>query len=803
MKKSLLTITLLVAAIVCFTTFVPSTGAALAEDGNYEITSPALDNYLFLDNPSLVAVSGNSVAVYDKGLNKVMVAGDVVAEYDLAFLGAEKVVSIAFANDNVFVFSDRARLYNLTANSGVNMQYDATSMTGDGAKLYFYNGMRTVYTYDGVSFAAYTDSASLIFYSTAFTVSGDNAYFAKENVIYKLPLTASSSATALIEHSADSLLPAADGIVAINADGVTAISAEGIGSDTNTLATAFPDASDVSFVAADGNSIAVLSFADKAVYRYGYDLTLSDTYGCSGKKVGWFNNPQKVVRIDSGYAIWDKGNRRVELLQNGVASYVNYANDYDTFTATAKRGIFCDGKNLTFFPLTETVFTPTSAATTYDIGAICATENKVFVYDKISGTIYYADFTVENPTFKPFCVSYNAITDMCATGGDNPVIYAHTGTSISVFSVLGKSNASIQLNGEISGFDVDAVGNIYTIKNDDGASFVTKYTRTLAGFTAETPVPLIGNFAIEGATSLALNLDGQDDVALTLDSTKNLLIELSLDFVRTEEYVAPDEIQPTLYNGEISFAKSKGTVIYKYNDNCNLVSGVAATGDIVAVLDGHCSEDVLFVLTANGDYGYVAKSDTIAATPLTASGTVIALFDSVNLYKLPSTDTAATSFDKSQVFTLVNDCADFGDGIAWYKVSYQAGGNTYYGYLMKTRVMSHTVVPVIEEPVYAKAKAVRLGATVNIYAMADEASAVLKSVTDGTKLKLLADYDSNSKFTYVEYDGATGYVLTAELQLTKGLTGGQIAAIVLASVTLLITCVYLIISHRNKKLSSK
>ncbi len=87
--------------------------------------------------------------------------------------------------------------------------------------------------------------------------------------------------------------------------------------------------------------------------------------------------------------------------------------------------------------------------------------------------------------------------------------------------------------------------------------------------------------------------------------------------------------------------------------------------------------------------------------------------------------------------------------------------------------------------------------------MPDDTSRVLFDVPDGAKLKLLEDYDASAKFTLVEYNGQQGYILTSALKIDKGLTGGQIAAIVLASATVLITALYFVISRRNKKLSNK
>ena len=108
-----------------------------------------------------------------------------------------------------------------------------------------------------------------------------------------------------------------------------------------------------------------------------------------------------------------------------------------------------------------------------------------------------------------------------------------------------------------------------------------------------------------------------------------------------------------------------------------------------------------------------------------------------------------------------------------------------------------------KKDVYAKAKAQRVGTTVDVYAMPDDTSRVLFDVPDGAKLKLLEDYDTSAKFTLVEYNGQQGYIRTYALKIDKGLTGGQIAAIVLASATVLITALYFVISRRNKKLSNK
>ena len=136
-----------------------------------------------------------------------------------------------------------------------------------------------------------------------------------------------------------------------------------------------------------------------------------------------------------------------------------------------------------------------SVKTDFDIGAMCVNNERLYVYDKLTGGVYYGEYYHYQPesitagepfkaadfVFNPLFVSYNRIYDMKVAGGDNPVIYANTGSKIEMFSSIGKLNLSIDLGGNFSCFDVDAVGNVYAVSNSATSSYITKYTRGAGG----------------------------------------------------------------------------------------------------------------------------------------------------------------------------------------------------------------------------------------------------------------------------------------------------------------------------------
>lgn len=502
MKKSIYSLLLLVAALTVTLIYAPSNGTAFADDGNYSVVSPDLKSYMYLDTPEMVAICGETVAVYDSGLNKIFVSGTSAKEYDVDFLDDnESIVDMVCAGD-VYILTNRTRLYDLTVGQFVNLKgYDVTMMTADNGKLYLYNGLRTAYLLDGENITPFPDEERLIMGATSFAVVDDIAYFYKEGKIYRLPLALNSSATVFAEITANKILPFIGSVIAVTDTGLTIIYTDSRENMTYTFSEAFPNVNDIKYIAADRTNIAVLSESDRAAFRYSNTFNFIESYGCASNAIGWYNNPTKITALgDNGVAVWDKGNSRL----NRYSQSQNF-HEYMNYTAMPFTGFACDDY-YTFYTDGSTIYMSDTNAdkvesfqsvkTDFDISAMCVNNERLYVYDKLTGGVYYGEYYHYQPesitagepfkaadfVFKPLFVSYNRIYDMKAAGGDNPVIYANTGSKIEMFSSIGKLNLSIDLGGNFSCFDVDAVGNVYAVSNSATSSYITKYTRGAGGF---------------------------------------------------------------------------------------------------------------------------------------------------------------------------------------------------------------------------------------------------------------------------------------------------------------------------------
>lgn len=93
----------------------------------------------------------------------------------------------------------------------------------------------------------------------------------------------------------------------------------------------------------------------------------------------------------------------------------------------------------------------------------------------------------------------------------------------------------------------------------------------------------------------------------------------------------PDEIS----SETVSYAYSKGTLVYSSINNFLDISDVVPAGDVMAILDA--KDNMLFVMTKNKKFGYTLNSDAflIRKEPSALSGRVVALFDNVSVYDYP------------------------------------------------------------------------------------------------------------------------------------------------------------------------
>lgn len=773
-----------------------------SEGTNFEVVFPDVANYLYLKDPALVAVDGDAVAVYDAASSTIYTAGSTHEEYDVSSLLSddEKPVSLWFSGGKIRFLTNLAAIYRQDNGSFVkitNPPEDFKCAYACDNVTYFYYGTGRFYAYDDENFVLFSDASKKIIDSSLFAVSDNIAYFYKEGVVYKLNLDEDTPSSSVLAENveADKMVASENRLFALKDDILTVID---VGTGEKTLSS-FENAKDI---ASDGAKLAVLPASDNAVYTYdAKDLSFIDTYGCASKKDFWFDRPENITVTNGTISVWDKNNGRIQRISPdagqpekiAIPENAACATSYDDNYACFSEGIL--SVKTSSDPRFKDYFVK------YDVTAMSLCDDSLYVYDAATNAVYVSGIKSE-PDFSMFSYVGADVKKIVAVGNENKTVYASDGNNVFVLSSSGTVE-TLKPDGYIVSFDVDAQGNVIVLLRNGGDFVLTGYDRNFNGFVLSDSLILKGDFEVVNLVDVAL--DTINGTAYLIDGSKNVLIKTdSANFVKTG-FSPSDPVGNLSVNPEkIFFVKSKGTVVYKYADDFIDVLETPSAGVVLAVL--HETEDAYYVLTENGATGYVSKTDNhvVSARENSLNGSVTALWDNVNVYDFPSKNAPKITVGQKQILGLVSDCADFNSGGKWLKVSYSAGGETVFGYVYKTSVMTY-VAPREEtaEPVYAKAKSSRVGVTVPVYAMADASSAVAFEVADGTKLKLLEDYDADRTFTRVEYNGKTGYVLTSALLFDKGLTGGQIAAIVLSSVTAIITVLYLILARRNKKISNK
>ncbi len=221
------------------------------------------------------------------------------------------------------------------------------------------------------------------------------------------------------------------------------------------------------------------------------------------------------------------------------------------------------------------------------------------------------------------------------------------------------------------------------------------------------------------------------------------------------------------------------------------------------------SGEYFYIVKEDGTKGYI-KSDA-SFTTLSAN-TDVKSFDiglyaqglhaSTNIYKYPYNGaevlTTVTIYDE---LVVIDNVAEK-DGVqvwGYYKVSYVKDGEIITGYVEDTDVSPYTQLsaPTILKTV--KISSGSIGSLVYLYALPSEESIHVAELTDGVEIDLAEEYNKNSTWTKVVYDGTYAYVLTSQIS-PKGLTGVQITLIVISVIVVVASIVMLVIMKKKRKI---
>lgn len=137
----------------------------------------------------------------------------------------------------------------------------------------------------------------------------------------------------------------------------------------------------------------------------------------------------------------------------------------------------------------------------------------------------------------------------------------------------------------------------------------------------------------------------------------------------------------------------------------------------------------------------------------------------------------------------------------WYKITYH---DNKVGYVKAQELAPITPTTPPQNIEFLKTKCNKLGEKIIMYKEPNENSEIIfDNIDDGVDVQTFSNFDKNSEFTKVLYNGKVGYIKTINLQ-TSGLTPNQIIAIsVTCSIAglfvIIIVILYFIKKNKSKK----
>ncbi|MEG1985852.1 MAG: hypothetical protein RR033_02010 [Clostridia bacterium] len=835
MKKFCLPFMIIALAI----TLALSGGVACATetDEGYTLITPNANNYLYLLSPEIIAIYGNQIVVYDRSDNSINLAGTVSKKINLTFKEADEFVTdMALNGNNLYVLTCYSTLLRYDINLGVltNQTISDTiqSIDIDNNFLYLYDGLRTIISYDYTTSAhtSATDIKNKIVGTKDIVIYNNTAYCLKwSGEIYSFNLLDKTSTLLYDGHKLATLSIIFDGanpqllcsdlneksyLHKINIDGSYILG--------ESIVNVFESNAHLKAVTSDGTNIAVLDGEDKAVLKLTTSYAVIDIYGCSSARQGWFNNPTAILpaNLDNsrGQLVLDSGNARVVHLKynsNGDIEstfHIPYNQaintkllgfgNYQVYIAD-ESNIYYHGNDLT---------KAFKVSTNYKIKDMAVNDFSIYVLDDKTDTIFKSDMANKG-SFSMLALAPDAISIKVADNINSPV-YVMTSKGISVLTSVGKLAAEINFEAEglqnVTDFNIDYVGNIMISSKQNNKITLSYFSRSLSTFTkvstfsysnAQYQIDEISAFCInnmhDGINSFALS--SNKNMLIRFDNTKNFNTINKMNFKPSSAVNLQSIVSPS----ESSFYTVSNCLLYTYNNNFNIVENCLINGAKVVGFAPFSSQNMMYVMTDDNKFGYIETAKTTPINSSTTSPTTIrALHDTVNAYSFPSAFANSVTLDKSTIMTITDNAANFNNGYAWYKVNYTENEQVKTAYVMRTRVVEFLPTSEVDKPKFIKVKSSRIGAKVNVYSLADEQSAIITTLTDGTKVQVLSPSNAESLYTLIKVGDTVGYILTSDIFESNGLTSGQIVAILLAGFTIVITTLYFIISKRNRRQSN-
>lgn len=827
MKKLFLPTVLFVFLIII--SFSGLTASAESADNNFDLLLPSPTNYLNLTKPEVVAIEYGLIAVYDRADNSVNLAGKISKKIKLTLeSNDEYVTQMVIHNSNLYILTCYSAFYNYNLNeSTLTQKYIDTTISSifiNDKKLYIYDGLFSIIeiNLNNNDSTKITDSKKRLMHTITITVLDSTVYaLTRYGDIVKFDLITAVSTVLIGETKYNHLCLLNNKLIAFDNTFLYVLDFNGQIISSDYISTIFPETINLKNIATDNENIVILEPESCTVKCFDKNFEFVDIYGDSSNYVGWFNNPSEIISPTANTLfVWDKGNHRItkhtyddsNLTTPLILPYSNTLNP-SSFAVNGESVYLSSGNKIIYSD--KNLLNPTTVLTGYDISYITISNNTLYLVDKNTNAIYYSDILekpLTNDSFKFFCnIPYDTVK-IKAVEGNNTYIYAMTNSGIYLY---GKHKVELpyinfdefQINNPCD-FNVDYVGNIYlscqSNKND-----IIKFKRTLNTFEKIEEIKLNNNnFFINQVSSFAFNINDASCNIFALCSDKNMLIKLnynaSLNYVSKPLFNVnmPFDLKNVKSPNQVGFATiNNTTLVYKYDNIFNIDIDSIQKSTKVIVFNQYENSNLSFIMTETNNFGYVDKNN-ITTSLVESNNNIItarALHDTVNVYAFPNAiDSQFDIVDKNTIFTIIDNANDFNNNLWWSKVSYKVDEEEYLGYVLRTRIIEYKNLNINEKPKFAKVKSSRIGAKVNLYALEDSKSAIITTLTDGAKVKLLETFDTTKNYILVEYNDKIGYINTSELTLDKGLTNGQVLTIIIACIVLTSSALYVFISRRNK-----
>lgn len=565
----------------------------------------------------------------------------------------------------------------------------------------------------------------------------------------------------------------------------------------------------------DGNIVTTATTDDKdttdngKVYIFDKSGKEISQIASKGNDLYRFDSPQSVFIDGKFIYIADTNNDRI------IKRNINNNDDRNAIAVNEKPtkvvavnekiyyissgNLYCSTNNKT------AIATNTKSIAAYGDRLLVLSDNKVFAYD-------------ENQKLTEFIKNISITADELTSAYQTNFLYLinkQTGQIVKYNLETLTASAPQETIPQCDNYNIDFRGNLFVEK--DG--IITKFAQENSKFTQ------ISQFSIKGVATnskISVAIDSINGVYYFVHTNDHLLFEIvdknnKLGVFGTKNILPP----PT----EFEIVKAGKTIkdcnAYIAPDNPESAKDVKAgeTFLILAKASGQYSESYYYAISSKLAIPvYINKDNITQFEPQTqlAGQKMSPVVSGVQVYKYPYKTAELVKdndepivLSKTDIVTCLHKVAGADSQTNeeiwnWYKITFQAKGNTYTGYVGCNYIAKITQPAHQTDIIFMKTKSPKIGTNIKIYAEASTDSKVLfDNVKDGIDIQIIGTFDPNGTFTQVFYNNTLGYILNENLQ-ANGLTPNQIIAITITSVAVVAFIVLgLLFMHKNKHSKNK